>query len=439
MNFNFENHFTEDHLKKVYYDKIIHRASVGMDRVIPAVFHKELEKNIALISRKVLSGSYSFTHYKELLISKGRDRAPRVISIPTIRDKLTLATLHKYLQESFHDEIEEPLLHSVISEVKKGIETKKYDSYVKVDVRRFYASINHEILMSKLKKKITDERALSLLKNAISTATVPNDSVLAKNLHNEKGVPEGLSISNILANIYLSDLKKIMLNKYPIAYFRYVDDILILCKESDAFSIQADIIKYIKSTYKLDVNTEKTKHGKLSEGVIFLGYEFFDNRIGVRSSAVQKLETSIELLFRLYSRKVIGKELFLWRLNLKISGCIFEAEKYGWLFFYSQLTDLKVLYHLDWYISKQFDRFKIQPGLKVKRFVRTYYEIINNVSQSTYLINTDHYDTEKKKSIIAAVLPNKIVPEDPNEIDERFNILMFREIQKLEHDIQHFS
>ena len=439
MKISFEKQFTTNALSSMYYNKIIHRASVGMDRVIPDSFHKDLDSNLEIISRKVLNGSYKFTHYKQLLISKGRDSAPRVISIPTIRDKLTLAVCHRFLQESFIKDIEEPLLHSVIGDIKSKIQTGEYDSYVKVDIRRFYSSIDHRILLSKLERRISDKRAIALVENAISTATVPNDTALPKNLKNERGVPEGLSISNILANIYLSDLKEIMLGRYPIEYFRYVDDILILCKESDAKYIEEDMTNFVQVIYKLDVNAEKTEYGKLSDGVIFLGYEFYNDRIGVRLSAIQKLESSIEMLFRLYSREIIEEQLFLWRLNLKISGCIFEEEKYGWLFYYSQLTDIKVLYHLDWYISKLMERFKVRADLKVKKFVRTYYEIIKNLSKSTYLINTDKYDTAKKRSVIQTVLPKKVVPTDPKEVDERFKILMFREIQKLEHDIQHFS
>ena len=428
-------YFSEENIANIYHSKIIHRASVGMDRIIPDVFDRNLSSNISIISRKVKAGTYKFTRYRQILISKGRDSNPRVISIPTIRDKLTLACLHSLLQDTFKNEIEDPLLHTLIDRITKEVQSKQYDSYVKVDIHRFYSSIEHAPLFSKLERKITDQRTLDLLESAISTATFPANGKIDRESRNLIGVPEGLSISNILANIYLSDLKQIMSLRYSISYFRYVDDILILCKTSDAENIQNDITALISTIYKLQINQEKTKHGLLSDGVQFLGYEFFDNRICVKPAVIQKIENALEDLFRLRSRSAIGEKLFIWRLNLKITGCIYEGQKYGWLFYYSQLNDLSILYHLDWYVQKLLERFKINSDFKLKHFVRTYFEINKNVSHSTYLLNVDLYDLDDKKKIIATVLQddNK-VPTNPEQVEKLFKEIMFKEIQKLEHD-----
>ena len=436
---HFKDYFSEDKLNGIYHSKIIHRATVGMDRIIPDVFDKELDKHISIISKKVLAGRYHFTHYREVLISKGRDSNPRVISIPTIRDKVALGALHAFLQDSFRDIVEEPLLHTVIGKITHTIKTSGFDSFVKVDIHRFYSSINHDVLIPKVAQKVKEDAAIALLKSAISTATVPANALLEKNICNVKGVPEGLSISNILADIYLSDLKNIMTARYSIAYFRYVDDILILCKSSDAELIQHDITALIEIIYKLQINDKKTYHGKLADGVPYLGYVFFDDRICVRSGAIQKIENSIEALFRLRSRSAIGKELFAWRLNLKIGGCIYESKKYGWLFYYSQLTDLSVLYHLDWFVDKQFERFRMEPILKRMRFVRTFHEITKNLDDSSYLINIDRYTDDQKRELVHTVQEGKKVPEDSKELEKRFKAVMFKEIQKLEHDIQNFS
>lgn len=67
-----------------------------MDNITPKVFEAHLTDNIQIISKKVLAGAYSFTRYREILISKGRGKEPRVISIPTIRDKLALAAYYSF-------------------------------------------------------------------------------------------------------------------------------------------------------------------------------------------------------------------------------------------------------------------------------------------------------------------------------------------------------
>ena len=127
-----------------------------MDRITQNVFEENLDNNLEVIFRKVKAGTYRFTRYREMLISKGKGKEPRVISIPTIRDKLVLAMLHKILQDSFYEEVNEPLLHSIIGSVTKTIKEKDFDCFVKIDIKRFYASINHSILEEKVAAKIED-------------------------------------------------------------------------------------------------------------------------------------------------------------------------------------------------------------------------------------------------------------------------------------------
>lgn len=122
----FRRYFSSNRLKNIYSDKIKYRATVGMDRITPAAFENKLDENVRLISQKVLSGKYKFTRYREVLISKGRGKEPRVISIPTIRDKLALSAYHQFLQSSFGATIQEPLLHTIL--LKKRL--KYYPKYI---------------------------------------------------------------------------------------------------------------------------------------------------------------------------------------------------------------------------------------------------------------------------------------------------------------------
>ena len=133
----FQKVYSKKSLNQLYSDKIQYRASVGMDSVSPKVFETNLSDNIQIISRKVLSGTYKFTRYREILISKGRGKEPRVISIPTIRDKLALAAYHSFLQNVFKDSIKEPLLHSIIDSISKNVLIGQYDGYVKIDITKF--------------------------------------------------------------------------------------------------------------------------------------------------------------------------------------------------------------------------------------------------------------------------------------------------------------
>lgn len=426
-------------LNQIYKEKIQYRASAGMDNITPKVFGAHLTENIQIISKKVLAGTYNFTRYREILISKGRGKEPRVISIPTIRDKLALAAYHTFLQNVFADTIEEPLLHTIVGSISQSVLRGQYNGYVKIDITKFYSSINHSILLRKIKRKVRKKEALEFLARAITTQTIPRNVSAPEKTSPTKGVPEGLSISNILADIYLSNLKELICNKFDIAFFRYVDDILILCQADQAAKIKDYAVNILIQEFALEANPQKTVSGKLNEGVPFLGYVFYNNKISIRPAAKQKIESSLEELFRKRKNQVVPQALFIWRLNLRISGCILESKKYGWLFYYSQMSDLKILFQLDWLIQRFFKRFKIDQPDSIKSFVRTYHEITKNVSHSTYLINADLYSCEEKRKILSGIYSQKSVNTmDDDMIESLFKEAMFKEIQRLEHDIQNF-
>ena len=434
---SFEKYYRKRNIINHYWSKIAYKNSVGLDRISNRHFQKHLENEIDIINRKVNNGKYKFTTYKELLISKGANKPPRTISIPTVRDQLTLSLCNEFLKETF-DYIEFPLVQEIIDSIGKSIITKKYNSYVKVDISHFYPSINHELLLKKLRTKIRKKEILNLITSAIKNPTIPITGRSKSAIQNSVGVPEGVAISNILANIYLYDLSEKIKDKYDIAFFRYVDDILILCDFKQVEYIYNDLIHMLSYEYHLESNAEKDRIGYLADGVTYLGYEFFNDRISVSDKSISRIEHSLDELFK--TSKRINSELFIWKLNLKITGCIFENKKYGWLFFYSQLTDISVLYHLDWLIDILCKRYNVKKD-GIKRFVRTYHEIRNNQHESKYLINADKYNDLDKRLLLAETYKVSVdkLKGSEEEIDKKFRRFLFKDLSSLEKDIQNFS
>ena len=104
------------------------------------------------------------------------------------------------------------------------------------------------------------------------------------------------------------------------------------------------------------------------------------------------------------------------------------------------MSDLKILFQLDWLVKRFFKRFKIDQPDSVKSFVRTYHEITKKLSHSTYLINADRYSFEEKRKILRGIFsPKRVDTMDSDMINNLFKKVMFKEIQRLEHDIQNFS
>ena len=150
-----------------------------------------------------------------------------------------------------------------------------------------------------------------------------------------------------------------------------------------------------------------------------------------------KIEQSLEDLFR--HHKNYNFKLFEWKLNLKITGFITNKHKYGWMFFFSQITDIRLLFHLDDLVRKFCLRYKVKEKLIPKRFVRTYYEIRKSLYKTTYIPNIDRYSLQQKIDILSDIYGFNISKLSNNEIELHFNNVISKEIESIEKDVQPIS
>lgn len=426
--------YTKEHLEEHYHEKVETNPSIGLDKITPMKFKSELNSNIEIILRKINNGSYHFTRYKQLLFTKGPGKPPRAVCIPTLRDKLTVSTLNELLGMVYGDECKTQLPHLIISEIIQKMDL--YDCFLKLDIKSFYASINQKTLLSKLKRRIRKTEICNLINSTIQTSAIsyPIKEKVVTSIR-EKGVPEGLAISNALANIYMLDIDKKYRINNKIGYWRYVDDILIFANKDDFDNIKAKIELDIKNI-GLEIN-EKKAEGFIINGFDYLGYKVNTEYISVRQSSVFKLEQSLEELFRKFREKDL--KYLEWKLNLKITGFILEKHKYGWLFFYSQITDLKLLYHLDDLIAKFIKRYGLENKLHIKRFIRTYFEIRQALHVTNYIPNIDKYNLNDKRSLLSDIYQMDLTDISDDKVEYKFRQIMSREIRDIEKDVQDIS
>ncbi|GAA3090270.1 hypothetical protein GCM10020001_001670 [Nonomuraea salmonea] len=145
-------------------------------------------------------GSYRFTGYREVLELKGAGRAPRVLSIPTARDRIVLRALADCLTALF-PQTRGVIPHQRVLEVATAVAAGTYDSYIKLDIVNFYPSIVHSQIEQELRTKIRKKEILGAVLGAVRTPTVPSGQ--RDRTPNERGVPQGLAISNILAELVM--------------------------------------------------------------------------------------------------------------------------------------------------------------------------------------------------------------------------------------------
>lgn len=426
--------FSKKHLKEHYYEKVKTKPSIGMDRVTPLKFEEQLEENIEVIVRKIQNDTYHFTRYKELLFTKGAKKSPRVVCVPTLRDKLTISTLNELLNGVYGKTAQTQMPQIIIDDIIKKVNC--YEYFIKLDVKSFYASISQEHLMKLLKRKIRKKEILNLINKAVKTIAIPYP--IKEKLENQErlnGIPEGLPISNSLANIYMMDIDEKYTAMNHISYYRYVDDILILVNKKDSEDIKNSISKDI-AALMLEFNN-KSKEGKTVEGFEYLGYKINLQSITVRQSGILKIEQAIEEL--LSKARQNNVKYIEWRLNLRITGFILENKKYGWMFFYSQITDLNLLFHLDDVVSKLIKRYGMDGKIKRKKFIRTYKEIQNALHVTKYIPNLDDFTIEDKRNILSDVYNKDLSGKSNNTIELQFRMIMKNEIRDIEKDVQDIS
>ena len=426
--------FTKNHLRTRYYEKVPKRPSVGLDKVTNEKFEEKLGEEIDIILRKVNDGSYSFTRYRMLLFLKGPAKAPRQVCVPTMRDKLTLSTLNELLGLVYGSQCRTQMPQVIINNISNNLPS--FDSFIKLDVSSFYASIKHDVLLSKLRGKIKKPEIIDLIQKAIETESLSYPvKEKVKRHKRELGIPEGLPISNSLANVYLANLDE-KYNELPgVKYYRYVDDILILLNRENLQTVKRAVVRDLK---RLGLETnDKNADGEISQGFEYLGYFLSSNGITVRKSSVLKVEQSLEELIIKLKKEPL--EYTEWKLNLKITGFIYGGNKYGWMFFYSQISDTSLLFRLDDLIEKLLERYGVDPSVRRKRFVRTYHEIRQALHTTSYVPNFDKYTIDDKRRVVSRVYKKDFSSADEHAVEDYFGKIISKEIRDIEKDIQDFS
>ncbi|QGU87135.1 RNA-directed DNA polymerase [Erwinia sorbitola] len=451
---SFKRCFTVKNLKKIYFDKIKESGAIGIDRVRPNGFEKNHATELSLIARKVTDGSYKFTAYKEKLVSKGAYSFPRQISIPTVRDRITLRALCESLSEVFPN-AKLSLPQIVIESLKDAIDSGQYTEFAKIDLKNFYPSIPHKLIESSIKNKIRKVEFRTLISNAISTPTVSESTGSKGSMKNGTGVPQGLSISNVLAEIALQNIDEKISLIPNIWYKRYVDDILILTKSGKSAEVADAIIgelEYIGlSPHPIGGVDSKSKVGGLSEVFNFLGYGVSEKGIAIKKDSILRFESSLAKIFTAY-RHALAKAknnkdkqraiaYCQWKLNLRITGCVFDGKRMGWVAYFSQISSTTQLRAVNHTITKLIKRFEVKDIIKPKSLIKTFYEWHRgDKSSHKYIPNFDDLSVEEQRAIVSLWVGTEEASKLSNAAVVRmFNYKIVSSVKELEQDIAGFS
>ncbi|MBI2308565.1 MAG: reverse transcriptase [Rhodocyclales bacterium] len=447
---SFRRKFTKKNLRIIYHERIRSSGAVGIDRVHPELLNKQLSDQLDVITTKVKAGTYRFTPFKEKLISKGAGSHPRVISIPTARDRIVLRAICDLLAEVFPEAVSE-IPQTKIASLKQALVSGGYTEYVKIDLCQFYPTIPHDKLMATLRSKIRKPEILGLIESAISTPTVPEQKGGKDATPNARGVPQGLAISNLLAEIFLHKLDSEIAAKSSIWYQRYVDDILILCADGASSKVADAVCSQLEklgvTPHRLNGPDSKSKAGKLTDAFDFLGYHIVDGKLSIKKQNIQKFESSLAKIFTAYRHKLLmakspadkARALAIceWRLNLRITGCIFGGRRMGWVFYFSQITDTTRLRVVDNTIGSLLRRFSLVGKIHAKRLLKTFYECRRkDKSGHAYIQNFDEMPIDERRKILVMWFGAKRIARlSDRKVNQLFEMRISAAVKELEQDL----
>ena len=444
--------FRQDVLLKVYTNRYSETKARGLDRIAGTSFAPSAVTTLDIVSRKCIEGTYSFTPYLENLKLKDRASPPRMISIPTVRDRIVLSQLNMFLKVAFPKQTKLRLASEFIREIAETLPSFNAAATwtAGLDVRKFYDSIDRSRLERILRDRLGNGRALSLISKALSTATVPTNYRRKDVAHyyQERGVPQGLSISNSLAAIYMHEIDEPM-RKLGVTYYRFVDDVLLVgskeltAKAAKSFSARARA----RGLSVHGIASAKGHHLPLAQRFSYLGYDFRLPNVTVRASTVERLLQSIAakitdykynkertLSRKSYLTKSTLRSAFLDELNERISGAISGKRRYGWIAYFSQITDESILHRIDSAI-RDIVRRESDLGAHVaslKRFARAYHEMKHRPAGG-YVRNYDEFKTlaQKLDFLVFRGQVDSAVALTEAQINEKFDSYRDRQLSAM--------
>src|SRR3990167_2257749 len=272
------------------------RGASGVDGMTVEELPGYLRDNWERIRQELLEGRYKPSPVRRVAIPK--EGGIRELGIPTVLDRMIQQAVMQVLQEKWDATFSAysygfrpgRSAHEAIAQAQRYIQSG-LNWVVDLDLERFFDRVNHDRLMARIARGVTDKRLLRLIRRYLEAGAVLSGGLVEAT---EEGVPQGGPLSPLLSNLVLDELDE-ELAKRGRHFVRYADDSNIYVgSEKAARRVMESVGKFLRDRMKIRVNEEKSAIGRPSERK-FLGYSFSNDgekrKIAARS--VEKVKKKI--------------------------------------------------------------------------------------------------------------------------------------------------
>lgn len=294
----FDKNLTFEKLLKAHQRARVHKSY--KNEVI--IFEMNLENNIVNLLNNIKNGKYHLGKYRSFKIYEPKER---IISALPYVDRI----VHQWYVEEFIKPYIVPKFintscaclkhkgtHKAVNMVYHQLQIYKRNFgdfwILKCDIKKFFYTINPNILFNILKKYIADKKLLNFTHLLIFDSRTSSDVI---------GIPIGNYTSQFFANIYLNELDQYVKRELKLKFYtRYMDDFVILLKtKNECIQVKKLIEKFLSKKLQLSLN-DKSKYYPYKMGVNFCGYRIFTTHKLLRLNSKKKIQKNVKLWNKLY-------------------------------------------------------------------------------------------------------------------------------------------
>lgn len=340
-------------LKRVRANK----GSPGIDGITVDELKEYLNVHWPEIREKLLEGHYMPQPVKQVLIPKPGG-GTRMLGIPTVLDRFIQQALLQMLNP-IYDSTFSPHsygfrprrnAHQAVRQAKKYIE-EDYEWVVDIDLEQCFDRINHDILMGRIAKRVSDKRILHLIRRYLQAGIMVHGVIQER----YKGTPQGGPLSPLLSNILLDELDK-ELERRTHKFCRYADDCNIYVRSERAGKRVMDSVeRFLATKLRLKVNRQKSAVAR-PQGRGFLGFSFTSGK-ELKIKLSEKALESVKYRIKQITRRSRG---------ISLLQVIKELSEYlkGWVGYFRLIETPTVLKVLDSWIRRRLRCFVMKQWIK---------------------------------------------------------------------------
>jgi len=292
-----------ENLVKAYHRVRTNKGAPGVDGMTVDDLKPCLKEHWPRIKEEILAGTYQPQPARQVDIPKPGGKGVRSLGIPIVLDRFIEQAILQVLTPIFDPHFSESSYgfrpgrsaHDAVSKARQYVE-EGYRVVVDFDLEKFFDTVNHDMLMARVARRVKDKRLLSLIRRYLTSGSMYEGVVRVQ----EEGTPQGSPLSPLLSNILLDELDK-ELERRGHRFCRYADDCNIYVKSQKAGErVMESVTRFLEKRLRLKVNREKSAVGR-PWARKFLGYSMTWHKkpkLKIAPASVQRLKSRIQELLR---------------------------------------------------------------------------------------------------------------------------------------------